>query len=78
MKCGTGQQSPDVSWGLSVDGHSLVLLIVALEDLLALGRLQQSHTGGCTSASERRGLQERAMMQCSSSFQEVGKMAKWL
>lgn len=41
-----GISLPEVSWRFCADGHGLVLLIIPLEDLFALRRLQQSHTGG--------------------------------
>lgn len=37
---------PEVGGGLSADGDSFVLLIVAFKDLLDLWSLQQGHTGG--------------------------------
>lgn len=37
---------PEVSRGLSADGHRFVFLIITLEDLFTFWRLQQSNTGG--------------------------------
>lgn len=37
---------PEVGGGLGADGHSLVLLIIAVQDLLHLGGFQQGHAGG--------------------------------
>ena len=41
-----GAGVPEVGGGLGADGHGLVLLIVAVQDLLHLGGFQQGHAGG--------------------------------
>lgn len=55
---------PDGSRRLRVDGNSLELLVVALEDLLTLGRLQQCDARGCSGRRRRSRLQQVQQPSC--------------